>query len=223
MDQSQDIPLFVDVDPGETFTPAAAPAGAASDVNAQMAADMVKHGAWSQDQADHFLAGLAANPDGVDAPAPVAAAPAKQPPPEGVDPLTFDAFAPPRSATEYRFAPPPAGVEAAPEQAAEITQLFFSEGVPAPIAQQVAKLYDQAAASPQSDVQVQTMTLKTMDQLGRVYGADTERMVALARGEVERMAVKQPGIVQMLEQSGLGSNFYVVQSIINLARARGRA
>jgi hypothetical protein len=220
-DQPQDIPLFADAPEGDTFTPASESSQQAQDINAQMAADMVKHGAWTQETADAFMAELAANPDGEEGLATAAAA-VKPDMPEGVDPLTFDAFAPPKSISDYRLAPPPAAVEASPEQAAEMTQLFFAEGIPAPIAQQVSKLYDAACAAPPSDAQIQTMTIKTMDRLERTYGADTPRMVEAARAEIGRMAAANPKIVAMLEQSGLGSDFYVVQSIINVARARGR-
>jgi hypothetical protein len=219
-DQSQDIALFVDAPEGDTFTPASEPAAQVQDINTQMAADMVKFGNWSQDEADQYLVQAAADEKAEGAE--TAHAPAKPEIPEGVDELTFAAFAGPKDIHEYKFEPPPEGVEAAPEQAAQIRELFMAEAIPAAIGNMVAKLYGAACAAPPNSLQIQSSTSQTQTQLERMYGADTERFLEAARGEVGRLAARNPNIPKMLDESGLSSNFYVVNSLINLARARGR-
>jgi hypothetical protein len=211
--------MFMDAPAGEVVTPAGAPAGHPQDINVQMAADMVKHGAWSQDKADAFLANLSADPEHEEI-NPLAAAP-KLEVPEGVSEIDALAFAAPKAISEYRFETP-TGAQANQEQMQEVQQLFFAEGIPAPVANMVAKLYDQSAMSPPTAMQIQSATVQTMAKLQEQYGDDTERCVAAARGEVNRLAARNPKILEMLEVSALGSNFYVVQSLINLARARGR-
>jgi hypothetical protein len=218
-DQQPEVPMFMDAPGGEVVTPAGAPAGQPQDVNVQMAADMVKHGAWSQDKADAFLANLSADPEHEEI-NPLAAAP-KLEVPEGVSEIDALAFAPPKAISEYRFETPKGG-QANQEQVQEVQQLFFAEGIPAPVANMVAKLYDQSAMSPPTAMQIQSATVQTMAKLKDQYGDDTERCIAAARGEVNRLAARNPKILDMLEVSALGSNFYVVQSLINLARARGR-
>jgi hypothetical protein len=215
---SEEIPMFAES--VEAVTPAGAPAAQPQDLNAQLASDMVRHGAWSQEKADHFLATLPADPEHEEI-NPLAAAPAKAPPPEGVDEISAMAFAAPKAISEYRFETPQ-GAEANQEQALAVKQLFFAEGIPPSLGNAVARLYDQATVSPPSDAQRQSMGVQTMAALEKQYGADAPRCIAAARGEVARLAARSPNITAMLDESGLGSNLFVINSLISIARARGR-
>ena len=216
-DQPQDIPMFMDAPDGDQgFIPGGVPAAPMSD--AQVMADaMVERGIWTREQAAAELA--KGDDEGF---IPGAEHVVKPVAPEGVDELTLAAFAPPKTITEYRFDAPPPGTEASQEQALAIKQVFMDAEIPAALGNMAAKLYDQAAASPPTPMAIQSAIVTTQAALEKQYGADTERCLEAARGEVARMAAKNPNIPRMMDESGMSSNLYVINSLISLARARGR-
>jgi len=201
----------------EIQTGGAQSAGSEASVMAQA---MVQYGHWTQAQADAALAAdAAAGPEEIN---PLATPPAKAAQPENVDPLDAMAFQGGDSPASYRFAPAPEGVQTDMQQEQAMRAMFHAEQVPVPIATEVSRLYADACKAPPTDEQVELTGRQTMVQLEKMYGADAKRLLDAARGEVQRMAAREPRLVPMLEQSGLGSNFYVINSLINIARARGR-
>jgi hypothetical protein len=126
------------------------------------------------------------------------------------------------SPAAYRFAPVPEGVETDMQQGQAMQNLFHAEQIPVPIATEVSRLYSEACLAPPTDEQVELAARETMLRLERQYGADTGKYVNAARAEIARMAQREPRLLDMLNVSGLGSSYYVVNSLINIARARGR-
>jgi hypothetical protein len=59
--------------------------------------------------------------------------------------------------------------------------------------------------------------------LHRLWGADTQKNLAIAQAEVQRLAKSNPNIVEMLDVSGLGNNAWLIASVVNMAKAKGRA
>jgi hypothetical protein len=215
---ADEIPMFMDAPEGASGGPGVAPAGAPMSDAQVMADALVQYGKWTKEEAAAHLATPEGEDTGFD---PRAPAPAKAPPPEGVDEISAMAFAAPKAISEYRFETPQ-GAEANQEQALAVKQLFFAEGIPPSLGNAVARLYDQATVSPPSDAQRQSMGVQTMAALEKQYGADAPRCIAAARGEVARLAARNPNITAMLDESGLGSNLFVINSLISIARARGR-
>jgi hypothetical protein len=219
MADQQDIPMFMDAPEGASADAGVAPVGAPmSDVQA-MASEMVTRGIWTADQAAEALA----KSDDEEGFNPLAAAPAKPVVPEGVDELTAAAFAGPASPTAYRFAPPPEGTKAAPEQELMVRQLFHEHEVPVSIGNEISKRFNAAAVNPPTEQQIEMGRQSAMVTLNKMWGEQTAANIAVANAEVMRMAQAKPEIIDMLINTGLGNDPWVVSTIYQMARAKGRA
>ena len=201
-------------------TPGEAPAGAPMSDAQVMADALVQRGVWTREQADAELAKTDDEDTGFN---PLAAAPAKPVVPEGVDELTAAAFAGPASPTAYRFAPPPEGATAAPEQELMVRQLFHEHEVPVSIGNEVSKRFNAAAVNPPTEQQIEMGRQSAMVTLNKMWGEQTAANIAVANKEVMRMAQSRPEIIDMLVSSGIGNDPWVVSTIYQMARAKGRA
>jgi hypothetical protein len=134
------------------------------------------------------------------------------------DILAF-ATAPP-SIAHYQLDLPPRGVETSIEQEVAMRTLFLETGVPAGLGSEVSRLWNRAILNPPSDVD-RTLQGKTAQvSLEQAWGPDFQKNLAAAQGIVAQMAKTRPEVVQMLEDSGLGNNVYIIKSLYNMARAR---
>ncbi|HJW72589.1 MAG TPA: hypothetical protein VJ486_06995 [Geothrix sp.] len=108
------------------------------------------------------------------------------------------------------------------EQELEMRTLFHEEGIPAGLGSEIGRRYNAALANPPSDTDLYFSRQTAATALQKVWGAHMEKNLEIAKGEVRRMAAKQPKIYQMLEYSGLGNDPWVIQTIFNIARGKGR-
>jgi hypothetical protein len=216
---ADEIPMFMDAPEGSSADVGAAPAGAPMSDAQAMAAEMVTRGIWTADQAAEALA-KSDNEEGFN---PLASDPAKPVIPEGVDELTAAAFAGPSSYADYRFERPPEGVEADPAQELMVRQLFHEHEVPVSIGNEVSKRFNAAAVNPPTEHQIEMGRQSAMVTLNKMWGEQTAANIAVANAEVMRMAQSRPEIIDMLINTGLGNDPWIVSTIYQMARAKGRA
>jgi hypothetical protein len=133
------------------------------------------------------------------------------------------AFVGPTSPAEYRFGAVAPGVETSLGQEITIRSLFHQHEIPAALGCEVGRLWNQACANPPDAVALEVGRQKCDLTLQQAWGDGYEKNLAVAQREVFRMAQTNPEIVGMLEASGLGNNAWLIQTIFNIARARGRA
>jgi hypothetical protein len=152
--------------------------------------------------------------------APVPAEQAAVDPAEAMDAAIF---AGPASPSAYNFGPAAPGVQTSPEQELAMRSLFHQEGVPASIGDQIGKLFNAAVAKPPTPAMIEMSRQTATAQLTRQWGDDFQRNVAIAQAEITRMAKTRPEIREMLDVSGLGNNPWVIISVFNMAKAKGRA
>ena len=139
---------------------------------------------------------------------------------------TLDAavFAPPQSLTAYQFAtgPAPEGAEHSLEFEQANRAALFEAGIPTSIGSQMAALWDKAMATDlPTPQQIEQGRQEGMAALAKAWGQDFDQNLALARSVVVQMQAKQPAIMEMLEESGLGNNVWLTQTLANIGRARG--
>ncbi|PXX37647.1 hypothetical protein [Burkholderia sp. NFACC33-1] len=194
----------------------------AESVEQTMAAALVDRGVWTREQADAMLAADAvAGPDqGFD---PLVAASKPTAPPQGVDPIDAAVFTGPDNAAAYNFGAVDPSVQVDQAQDMAVRQLFVSEGVPASIGNHIGQLWNAAAANPPTTEERNVATQQAELVLQRQWGNDYEANLKAAQQEVQRMSRANPNLHDMLEVSGLGSNPWLITTIFNLAKARGRA
>jgi hypothetical protein len=135
------------------------------------------------------------------------------------DVLTF-ATAPP-SIAHYQLDLPPKGVETSLDQEIAMRHLFLDSGVPAHLGQEASRLWNQAILNPPSEIDRTLQGKAAQVSLEQAWGPDFQKNLAAAQGIVAQMAKTRPEVVQMLEDSGLGNNAYLIKSLFNMARARG--
>jgi hypothetical protein len=217
---ADEIPMFVDAPEADTSTPTAAPPVRMSD-EAAMADAMVQRGIWTREQADAEL--LKQDDDQGFNPTP---APAAKPVlPDGVDEFTFAAFQGAKSPAEYRFEQPLPGTDLKTDMAQEIEirGIFHAAEVPPAIGTEVAKLWNRAAASPPTEAQLEVSRQQCEQTLAKAWGADFSKNLGIAMAEVQRISAGNPKLIGMLEQSGIGNSAWLCQTLLHMAKARGRA
>jgi hypothetical protein len=133
------------------------------------------------------------------------------------------AFQGANSPASYNFGQVPGGIEPSFEQEMSFRNLFHQEGIPASIGNEIGRLWNQATANPPSDAQMEQSRQECSVALHRLWGADTQKNLAIAQAEVQRLAKSNPNIVEMLDVSGLGNNAWLIASVVNMAKAKGRA
>jgi len=125
---------------------------------------------------------------------------------------------------EFNFGMPPMGVEASYEQDMQIRHAFIEHGVPAALGSQFGRMWHAAMASPPPDaIALELGQRACQAEMERMYGAEAQRVIDVARAEVCRIAKTTPQIFDMLDQSGLGNSPYLVSTLFNLARGKRRA
>jgi hypothetical protein len=135
------------------------------------------------------------------------------------DILTF--CTPPETIAGYQFQPPPPGVETSIEQEVAMRTLFRESGIPSHVGSEANRLWNQAILNPPSEIDRTLQGKANRVALEQAWGPDFERNLAAAQSVVAQMAKTRPEVINMLEQSGLGNNVYIIRSLYNLARARG--
>ena len=135
------------------------------------------------------------------------------------DLLAF-ATAPP-SIAHYQLDLPPKGAELSLEQEVAMRTLFLETGVPAHLGQEASRLWNQAILNPPSEIDRTLQGRSSQVALEQLWGSEAQHHLSLAQAEVQRMAAKDPRIIGMLEQSGLGNNVYLIKNLYQMARARG--
>ena len=142
--------------------------------------------------------------------------------PQEVDPIDTLVFQGAASPQEYRFGQLAPGTEYNLEQESAFRTLFHQHEIPPAIGNEIGRLWNQAAAAPPTDAQLEQGRQACSAHLNHLWGEDTPHHLAVAQAEVQRMAKTNPEIVQMLEVSGLGNSPWLASTLYNLARARGR-
>jgi len=143
-----------------------------------------------------------------------------------VDPLDALVFEGAKSPAEYNFSngPTPPGADAAPlEFQSAIRNTFHSNGVPAAVGNQIAVMWNKAMAQPApTDAQLDLGKREAMAALHKMWGADTPANLKLANAEIARWTATQPNIPKLLEVSGLGNSPWLIATLANLAKGKGR-
>ncbi len=130
----------------------------------------------------------------------------------------------PASIAEYQFdAPLLAGMKPDFEQERAFREFFFDEGIPVGIAREFNRQAMLGVVNPPTPIQLELDRQQGLIALEKVWGADRDANLALANREVARLATKRPDIITILENTGLGNSPWLAQTLVNLARAKGRA
>jgi len=161
---------------------------------------------------------------GVDPAAPALSTPAATQPPtqaNPVDPMSAAAFEGPASPAAYQFEHLQ-GVQSDPQIERAMRNFFHSEGIPVPIAKQMNTMFTKAALNPPSEAQLAQSKQTALASLGKAWGADTQKNLDLANREIDRMENALPDLKAQLLQTGMGNDPWLIQTIFNMAKAKGR-
>jgi hypothetical protein len=143
--------------------------------------------------------------------------------PDPLDQINQEVFSGPDGPQSYHFQPPPQGVETSLEQERSFRNFFHSEGIPVALATEIGRQWNKSCAEPPDDRTLALGKQEATYKLTQLWGADYEANLAVARGEIDRMAKAQPQIVGMLIDSAMGNSVWLAQTLVSLARAKGRA
>jgi hypothetical protein len=130
------------------------------------------------------------------------------------------------SPAAFNFGALPDGATPTPEglqQESAFRTLFHEEGIPQSIGNEIGRLWNQAAAHPPTEAQLEQARQEGSVTLHKLWGDRFDSNLAVAEAEVQRMVQKNPAIPAMLKSSGLVHNPWLISTLYNLARARGRA
>lgn len=141
------------------------------------------------------------------------------------DPLEAAVWAAPPSAAAYDMTqgvPVPPGAEYSHEFEAHNRAAFFAAGVPQSIGNHIAKLWNDVLARGEfpNDAQLEMGKRQALQALTKQWGADTQANLARAKSVVQVMEKHQPEIWNLLVQSGLGNDPWLISTLANLARSR---
>lgn len=120
----------------------------------------------------------------------------------------------------YSFNQPPPGFQHSPQQELQVRQLFAEEKLPPEIGRHITTLWNRALLSPPSHKDNLAAMQRVTADISRhdpVRGAETIR---LAQAEIQAIAKRNPAVLDMLEQSGLGNDRWLIEHLANRARAR---
>lgn len=144
------------------------------------------------------------------------------------------AFAGPKSPTEYQFERPfgqkfdlttDTGKAAYKESMARETafrEFLHAEGIPVSIAKEVDRQAMLGYRNPPTAEQRAKGKEMAVAQLSRRWGSSYDANLAIARGEIERMTAINPHIAEMIDTTGLNNSVWFAETLVNLARAKGR-
>jgi hypothetical protein len=132
------------------------------------------------------------------------------------------AFSGPETIAGYNFGQPPAGVERSADQELAMRTLFLQEGIPAGLGSEIGRIYNAAIANPPSGIDREVQYQRCQIKLEQMWGTDAPKNIAIVQAEVQRMAKTNPGIIGMLDSSGLGNNPWLASTLLNLATVKGR-
>lgn len=148
---------------------------------------------------------------------------------EATDPLealTEDIWAGPSSPGAYRFGQVPAGVGVDINQELAFRTFFHEEGIPEGIGSELGRRWNEAvvreSVKPQTRAQQELSRRACEVYLRNAWGEDAQRNFEVAHAEVKRLSAKMPQLGEMLDLSGMGNDPWVVMSLFNLARGKGR-
>jgi hypothetical protein len=144
---------------------------------------------------------------------------------ESSDLASIDAvvFTAPSSPAGYKFDPMPNGFARDLKVESAVRAAFHASDVPASTAAQVHRMWVKAMQAPPSQQEMDRAYQTGSLELQRMFGDQRENVLKVANGEIDRMAVTYPPLKDMLKTSGLANNAWVVATLFNLARAKGRA
>jgi hypothetical protein len=139
--------------------------------------------------------------------------------------ISVDAFAGPASVNEYRFEHAPDAKHTDETMAAESAwrTALHTEGVPVSIASQVDRLLAAGMKNPPSAAQFEQGRQVGAAALAKLWGADRDANLAIANGELRRIAAHRPEIIPALAQSGVSNSAWLAATLYNMAKAKGRA
>lgn len=137
--------------------------------------------------------------------------------------ISAAAFAPPDTPAGYQFDAAPPGAQLDLEAQAAWRTALHSEGIAAPLAREMDRRLSAGLAAPPTEQQGALSQQAGMQALARLWGADRDRNLEIARQEVQRLARHRPELIALLNRSGLGNDPWLAASLVNHARAKGRA
>ena len=132
-------------------------------------------------------------------------------------------FAGPDSPAAYDFGQVPHGLQWDPDQELAVRALLQAEGVPVPLGNMVGQMHNKALANPLSDVDRSMQAQKCGLALERVWGADAQKNLGIAQREFQRIAARDPRIIQMVDDSAIGDDPFLIQTVFNFAVGKRRA
>jgi hypothetical protein len=144
---------------------------------------------------------------------------------ESPDLAALDAvvFTAPPTPAGYKFDPMPGGFERDLKVETGVRAAFHASDVPVGIAAQVHRMWVKAMQNPPTQQEMDRAYQTGNLELHRMFGDQRENVLTVANDELTRMAVSYPPLKDMLKTSGLANNAWVVATLFNLARAKGRA
>jgi hypothetical protein len=139
--------------------------------------------------------------------------------------ISVDAFAGPTSVNEYRFEHAPDAKHTDETMAAEAAwrTALHTVGIPVSIASQVDRLLAAGMKNPPSQAQLEMGRQQCAIALGKQWGTSRASNLAIAQGELARIAKHRPEIIPALVQSGVGNSPWLAVTLYNMAKAKGRA
>jgi len=132
------------------------------------------------------------------------------------------AFQGPDSPAAYNFGALPPNVPQSRKQERALRTLFHQEGIPTSLGNYFGQQFNQAAQRPPTPAQLEQGKQSCNAAIQKLWGADAEKNLAVARAEVQRMAKTHPDLLHMLDASGMGNDAHLIASLVNIAKAKGR-
>jgi hypothetical protein len=138
--------------------------------------------------------------------------------------ISAAAFSAPASPAGYHFDAAPSGAQIDLEAQVAWRSALFHEGVAAPLAREMDRRMMRGLVSPPSEQQGALSQQAGMQALAKIWGAEhRDANLAVAQREVQRLAVRRPELIAMLNASGFGNDPWLAVTLVNHARAKGRA
>lgn len=195
--------------------------------------ELVRTGEMTQQQAEAAFARYGSIPPAKDestepaAPEKPPAALASSGAPDPFEGVTLeDGFGPPAKATDYRLDALVAD-KLTTAQIQNIGETLYAAKLPTPIATQIVSEIANFEARNLDEKGLRMLNQRTMAQLDRVWGAERDSKIKVARTFLRELDKVRPGVLRLLEDSGAGSSPIVIQQIalhaerINAARGKG--
>lgn len=129
-------------------------------------------------------------------------------------------FAAPAGPEDYRFDAVPTALKHDAELEAKARDWFHRAGAPAWLARNIVAEWNRRAADPPSDVAIESDAVATEHALRAAWGDGYDGRIAAVREVLS--ALDDPGLIALLDRSGLTNSEYLIRQLAALAEHRRR-